>query len=159
MSCCGKKNSRFYTRQNVGRTCCDHKYEDSCCGRKHENSCCDRNYKNSCCDYNYENDYYDNGYDCDDYESDYRNDTNGLDGISCPFHNNNDCCCEKSLRNALCRLTNQRVIIHTDGCKMCVVIVSVGKCFIKTINPCTHRIVFFNINRIDNVEDVLPRCF
>ena len=152
MSCCGRKNSKFYTRPNLGKNCCNHKYENDCCDQKYyEKDCCDHGYsEKDCCNYGYDNDY---------YESDYCNDNNDLDGISCPFHNNNDCCCEKSLRNALCRLTNQRVIIHTDGCKMCVVIVSVGKCFVKTINPCTQRIVYFNIHRIDNVEDVLPRCY
>ena len=142
MSCCGNKNNKYYTRQNFGKNCCDDRNE-SCCNRK-----------SNCC-----NDRYNNYMDYDqDASSGYSN-VNGLDGISCPFHQNNDCCCERSLRDALCQLTNQRVIIHTDGCKMCVVIVSVGSCFIKTINPCTHRIVYFNINRIDNVEDVLPRCY
>ena len=172
MSCCGRKNSKFYTRPNVGKTCCNHKYDNDCCGQNnynngccdkgyYNNNCCDKGYyNNSCCDKNYyNNNYYSQSYDNDYYGSDCYDDNNGLDGISCPFHNNNDCCCEKSLRDALCRLTNQRVIIHTDGCKMCVVIVSVGKCFVKTINPCTHRIVYFNIQRIDNVEDVLPRCY
>lgn len=141
MSCCGNKNNKYYTRQNFGKNCCNDRNEDCC------------NLKSTCC-----NDRYNNytGYNHDDYTV---SNCNELDGISCPFHHNNDCCCEKSLRDALCQLTNQRVIIHTDGCKMCVVIVSVGSCFIKTINPCTHRIVYFNINRIDNVEDVLPRCY
>lgn len=122
MSCCGNKNNRYYTRQNLDK---------SCCGCR----------KNS-----FDNDY-------------SYSEIDGLDSISCPFHANNDSCCERSLAEALCHLTNQRVIIHSDGCKMCVVIASVGKCFVKTINPCTHRIVYFNINRIDNIEDVLPRCY
>lgn len=143
MSCCGNKNNRYYTRQNFGKNCCDNRNE-GCCNRK--STCC-----NDRC-----NNYVD--YD-EDYTGSGCSNLNGLDGISCPFHNNNDRCCEKSLRDALCQLTNQRVIIHTDGCKMCVVIVSVGSCFVKTVNPCTHRIVYFNINRIDNVEDVLPRCY
>ena len=163
MSCCGRNSSKFYTRQNVGRTCCDNKGENSCCGRKYnDNGCCRRKYDdNNCCGRKYD----DNGccnrrYGYDDYDKDCGcSDVNGLNGISCPFQANNDRCCEKSLRDALCHLTNQRVIIHSDGCKMCVVIVSVGEFFVKTINPCTHRIVYFNIHRIDNVEDVLPRCY
>ena len=142
MSCCGRKNSKFYVRPNSGKSCCD---QSGCCGQKYD--------KASCCDYKFDKfDKYNYDYDCC-YENE------DLDGVSCPFHNNNDCCCEKSLRDALCRLTNQRVIIHTDGCKMCVVIVGIGDCFIKTINPCTQKIVYFNIRRIDNVEDVLPRCY
>ena len=82
-----------------------------------------------------------------------------LTGVSCPFHNNNDCHCADSLRDAARRLTNQRVIIHVNGCKMCVVIVGIGCAFIKAINPCTQKIVYFNVNRIDNIEDVLPRCY
>lgn len=135
MSCCGRKNSKFYTRPNLGKSCCN------------QSSCCN---PSKCCDQTVEY----NGY---DYECCYENED--LDGISCPFHNNNDCYCEKSLRDALSRLTNQRVIIHVEGCKMCVVIVGIGECFIKTINPCTQKIVYFNIHRIDNVEDVLPRCY
>lgn len=84
---------------------------------------------------------------------------NDLTGVSCPFHNNNDCACADSLRDAAYNLTNQRVIIHVNGCKMCVVIVDIGCAFIKTINPCTQKIVYFNVNRIDNIEDVLPRCY
>lgn len=158
MSCCGSKNSKYYTR-NVGKTCCNYNYENDCCGNQNSsNSCCNQNSSNSnsCCNQNSSN----TNNSCCNQESRYCcNNNDGLDGISCPFHSNNDSCCQKSLNNALCELTNQRVIIHTDGCKMCVVIVSVGDCFVKTINPCTHKIVYFNINRIDNVEDVLPRCY
>lgn len=82
-----------------------------------------------------------------------------LTGVSCPFHNNNDCACARSLKDAARCLTNQRVIIHVNGCKMCVVIVGIGDCFIKAVNPCTQKIVYFNTNRIDNIEDVLPRCY
>ncbi len=82
-----------------------------------------------------------------------------LTGVSCPFQNNSDHLCEDSLREAACKLTNQRVIINVDGCKMCVVIVGIGEAFIKTVNPCTQKIVYFNLNRIDNIENVLPRCY
>ena len=82
-----------------------------------------------------------------------------LTGVSCPFYNNNDCPCAPSLKDAARALTNQRVIIHVNGCKMCVVIIGIGDCFIKAVNPCTHRVVYFNSNRIDNIEDVLPRCY
>ena len=174
MSCCGSNCSNFFTRSNVGRNCCTNQCENSCCdqdsnnnsccnGSSNNSSCCNRNSNNnSCCNRNSNNNSCCNRNSnrsclnsccCND------NDNDDLNGISCPFHNNNDCDCERCLRDALCNLTNQRVIIHTDGCKMCVVIVSVGCCFVKTINPCTQRIVYFNINRIDNVEDVLPRCY
>ena len=173
MSCCGSKNSKYYTR-TVGKTCCNYNYGNDCCGSQsssntnsccgntssNTNSCCKQTSSNtnSCC--NQTNSYYNqttsNTNSCCDCCC---NTNEGLDGISCQFHANNDCCCKQSLNDALCELTNQRVIIHTDGCKMCVVIVSVGDCFVKTINPCTHKIVYFNINRIDNVEDGLPRCY
>ena len=172
MSCCGRNNSKFYNRPNLGQNCCGYINENSCCGNSNSNnSCCNNNSNsnNSCCNNNSSsnnsccNNNSNSNNSCCNNNSNSNNNccnsTNGLNGLSCPFHNNNDCCCEKSLRNALCNLTNQRVIIHTDGCKMCVVIVSVGECFVKTINPCTHKIVYFNINRIDNVEDVLPRCY
>lgn len=142
MSCCGRNNRNFFSRK------------DNCCDR--DNRCCDR----------FEDDRFDRRDDdcCDRFDDDCcgRHDNkccNDLTGISCPFNNNNDCECARSLREAACRLTNQRVIIHVDGCKMCVVIVGIGKCFLKTVNPCTQRIVYFNLNRIDNIEDVLPRCF
>ena len=142
MSCCGNNNRNFFSH-NHG-SCCNNREDfdnDRCCDRRHnDDRCCDRRRDDdSCCD--------------------RRRDHNDLTGISCPFQNNNDCCCDDSLRDAACRLTNQRVIIHVDGCKMCVVIVGIGECFLKTVNPCTQRIVYFNFNRIDNIEDVLPRCF
>ena len=166
MSCCGSKNSNYYTRQN----CCNYNYRNtSCASTSNEVSCCNNNssYNNSCCNNN--NNTYNNSCCsnnsrtsnnscCNNNNNDYNCAAN-LSGLSCPFHSNNDSCCQKSLKDALCSLTNQRVIIHIDGCKMCVIIVSVGDCFIKAINPCTQKIVYFNINRIDNVEDVLPRCY
>lgn len=148
MGCCGCNKDRYYSHHcydNSNSKCCD-----SCCDSK----CCDSNYyyapkcnnNDTCCYHN-------------DCNNDCNNDCSDLTGISCPFHNNNDCACADSLRDAACRLTNQRVIIHVDGCKMCVVIVGIGNCFIKAVNPCTQKIVYFNINRIDNIEDVLPRCY
>lgn len=131
MSCCRNNIRNYYTRSYQGN--------NSCCNNVNDD------YDDNCC---YDNHSYDN--DC--------HDSNDLDGVSCPFHNNNDCCCAESLRDAACRLTNQRVVIYTEGCKMCVVIVGIGDTFIKTVNPNTHRIVYFNVNRIDNIEDVLPRC-
>lgn len=116
-----------------------------CCGRNNgkyysrANTCCE--YEDVCCD------------------NDNNSNVDDLTGVSCPFTNNNCDCCAESLREAACRLTNQRVIIHVDGCKMCVVIVGIGDCFLKTVNPCTQKIVYFNLNRIDNIEDVLPRCY
>ena len=138
MSCCGKNNRNFFTHNH--NSCCNDFDDDRCCGRdRDDDRCCDRDRDNDC--------------DCDRRRND------DLTGISCPFQNNNDCLCENSLREVACKLTNQRVIIHVDGCKMCVVIVGIGKCFLKTINPCTQRIVYFNFNRIDNIEVVLPRCY
>lgn len=126
----------------------------ACCGKnngKYYSCCNDCNYYdcdcNTCCDNN-----------CDD-NCDNGCTTQNLTGVSCPFHNNNGCACANSIKDAACQLSNQRVIIHVDGCKMCVVIVGVGECFIKAVNPCTQRIVYFNVNRIDNIEDVLPRCY
>ena len=140
MSCC-KNNGTFLTRS----------FDNDCCERR---NCCDcRTCScNKCkCNGNNFNNNFDNDFDeCD---------TGGRAGISCPNINDNDCNCVESLREVACRLTNQRVIIYTRSCKMCVVIVSIGKYFIKTVNPCTHKIVYFNLNRINNIEDVLPRCY
>lgn len=158
MSCCGNNNRNFFSHN---RGFCNDREDfdnDRCCKKHHNNGCCDRDRNNGCCDRDRDNDCCDRDRDDDRCDRHHKN-KNDLTGISCPFQNNNDCCCEDSLRDAACRLTNQRVIIHVDGCKMCVVIVGVGKCFLKTVNPCTQRIVYFNFNRIDNIEDVLPRCF
>lgn len=161
MSCCGNNNRNFFSHNrgfcndredfDNDRCCNKRRNDDRCCDKRHnDDRCCDRRHDdNRCCDRRHD----------DDRCCDRRRDEDNLTGISCPFNNNNDCCCEDSLRDAACKLTNQRVIIHVDGCKMCVVIVGIGKCFLKTVNPCTQRIVYFNFNRIDNIEDVLPRCF
>ena len=147
MSCCGNNNRNFFSHHRG--CCCKDRDNDCCCNRRRDNDCCCIDHRdNDCCDRRRDNNC------CD-----RRRDNDDLTGISCPFNNNNDCCCEHSIREVACRLTNQRVIIHVDGCKMCVVIVGIGECFLKTINPCTQRIVYFNFNRIDNIEDVLPRCF
>lgn len=139
MSCC-KNNGTFLTRS-----------WNDCFGKKH-GGCCDNN---GCCDNHDCCDHFNDNDDCDRFDDCDRN----CLGISCPNINNNDCSCADSLRKVACRLTNQRVIIYTEGCKMCVVIVSIGKCFLKAINPCTQKVVYFNLNRIDNIEDVLPRCY
>ncbi len=82
----------------------------------------------------------------------------GVGGISSPCYNNSDVPCGCTLRDAACRLINQRAIIHVEGCKMCVIIIAVGKCFIKAVNYATNKVVYFNLNRINSIEDVLPRC-
>ncbi|MDF2614960.1 MAG: hypothetical protein K0S71_2746 [Clostridia bacterium] len=82
----------------------------------------------------------------------------GVGGISSPCYNNTDVPCGCSLRDAACRLINQRTIIHVEGCKMCVIIIAVGKCFIKAVNYANNKVVYFNLNRVDSIEDVLPRC-
>ncbi|WP_069997110.1 hypothetical protein [Cellulosilyticum sp. I15G10I2] len=82
----------------------------------------------------------------------------GVGGISSPCYNNTDVPCGCSLRDAACRLINQRAIIHVEGCKMCVIIIAVGKCFIKTVNFATNKVVYFNLSRVNSIEDVLPRC-
>ncbi len=139
MSCC-KNNGTFLTRS----------FDDDFCGRNHK-KCCNRH---DCCD---RCDRFHDCDDCDDWDDCDRFQDN-CPGISCPNINNNDCSCKDSLREVACKLTNQRVIIHVQGCRMCVVIVSIGKCFIKAINPCSQKVIYFNLNRIDNIEDVLPRC-
>lgn len=82
----------------------------------------------------------------------------GVGGISSPCYNNSDEPCGCTLRDAACRLINQRAIIHVEGCKMCVIILAVGKCFIKTVNYSTNKVIYFNLSRVNSIEDVLPRC-
>ncbi len=82
----------------------------------------------------------------------------GVGGISSPCYNNTDVPCGCTLRDAACRLINQRAIIHVEGCKMCVIIIAVGKCFIKAVNYATNKVVYFNLSRVNSIEDVLPRC-
>jgi len=133
MSCCGKNNGNFYTRP----------YNNNVAGIS--NACCARD-KCGCKD------------DCCDIDNTFDNPV-GLAGISSPCFNNNDIPCEcGGLRDVARRLTNQRVIIHINGCKMCVIIIGIGCCFIKAVNYSTNKVVYFNINRIDDIEDVLPRC-
>lgn len=132
MSCCGKNNGSFFARPGNNFVA---GINSPCCI---QDKCgCQRD----CCDTN-----------CD-FDSPV-----GVAGISSPCFNNNDLPCECSLREVARRLTNQRVIIHINGCKMCVIIIGVGCCFIKTVNFTTNKVIYFNINRIDDIEDVLPRC-
>ena len=152
--CCNNSSNQSNccnNSSNQSNCCCNNSSNQSnyCCNNSsnHSNYCCNNSSNQSNCCNNSYNDCCDNS---------YNNCCN--QGISCPNVNNNDCACQNSLREVACQLTNQRVIIHIEGCKMCVVIVSIGNCFLKAVNPCTHKVVYFNLNRIDNIEDVLPRC-
>lgn len=138
MSCCGKNTGNYYSRPNyfVGGA-----YGDNCCVA---NTCSKAD--TTCCV-------------CVDDVSDFACGPVGVGGISSPCYNNNDlpCYCG-GLRDIAKRLVNQRVIIHTEGCKMCVIIIGIGCCFLKTVNYTSNKVVYFNINRISDIEEVLPRC-
>lgn len=130
MSCCGKNVGNFYARPVYGT--------DKCCG----NVASVASTSPQCYSF------------CPDVQP---SGPIGVAGISSPCFNNTDMPCGCTLRDAACRLTNQRAIIHVEGCKMCVIIIGVGDCFIKAVNYTTNKVVYFNLNRINSIEDVLPR--
>ncbi|MHC1750210.1 MAG: hypothetical protein AB9856_18230 [Cellulosilyticaceae bacterium] len=84
-------------------------------------------------------------------------------GCNCANDDFNDCqqsccgtqCCD-SLKESLCRLVNQKAIISAGDCRVCVIIAEVCDCFVKAINFSTGRVLYFNMARIDSVEDILP---
>ncbi|MDF2877257.1 MAG: hypothetical protein K0S30_353 [Clostridia bacterium] len=126
----------------------------SCCGKRNTGNFYARpynNYVNNCA-----NSREDDDCNCDRYDNAATNCDN-LASISNPCYSNNYGCCD-TLRGAACKLINQRAIIYVDDCRMCVVIIAVGECFIKTINYCTNRVVYFNLTRVNSIEEVLPRC-
>lgn len=128
MSCC-RKNNNYYARPN--------QYNDCGCG--------------DLC-----NNYTDCAYSSDCACNDNFTLTGGAYAPGCQSC---DCCgdrCYATLKDALCRLVNQKVIIYSGGCKMCVIIVEVCDCFLKAINFSNNRVIYFNLNRIDNIEDILP---
>ena len=105
MSCCGRKNSKFYDRPNLGQNCCGYQSVNSCCSNNHSNNgCCDstnsntsssntcRNYMTTAKSTNncYSSNSYNNSYGSNSYNNSCCNNV-GYDGLSCPFHNNNDC--------------------------------------------------------------------
>lgn len=59
----------------------------------------------------------------------------------------------RSLRDTLCGLVNQKVIIYAGKCKYCVVITQVCECYLKAIEMGTGYVKIFNLDRIDYVED------
>lgn len=77
------------------------------------------------------------------------------DSISCPCANNN-LGCYQSLRDAVTTLVNQKVCVHTSGRKMCVIIMTVGNEFVKAYNVKSQKIVYINVNKIENIGDILP---
>lgn len=85
---------------------------------------------------------------CDDlFHSNHNNDRNCFCGTDA----NSD------FRKRLKRLINEKAIITVDGEQLCVIICEVCCCFVKAINYRANRVVYFNINRINSVEDILPR--
>lgn len=61
-----------------------------------------------------------------------------------------------SYRNNLACLVNQKVIIHTGRCSYCVVISQVCNCYIKAIELGSGNVRYFNLDRVDYIEDILP---
>lgn len=59
----------------------------------------------------------------------------------------------RSLRDSLCGLVNQKVIIYAGKLKYCVVITQVCECYLKAIEMGTGYVKIFNLDRIDYVED------
>jgi len=53
-------------------------------------------------------------------------------------------------------LVNQKAIIHTDRCSYCVIIAQICECYIRAIELGTGNIKYFNFDRIDYIEDLLP---
>ncbi len=81
----------------------------------------------------------------------YRNDDNNDRNCFCGDDPNSD------FKKRLKRLINEKAIITVDGEQLCVIICQVCCCFVKAINYRANRVVYFNINRINSVEDILPR--
>ncbi len=63
---------------------------------------------------------------------------------------------DSDFRKRLKKLINEKAIITVDGEQLCVIICEVCCCFVKAINYRANRVVYFNINRINSVENILP---
>lgn len=69
---------------------------------------------------------------------------------------NSQCVC--SLAEDLCQYVNQKVLITIGGCKIPVIICEVTECIVKAIGYTScGKVYYFNLNRIDSVEAILPR--
>lgn len=59
-----------------------------------------------------------------------------------------------TLKDGLCAFVNRKVLIRV-GCEtLCVVIAEVCDCVLKAICPKTGKVLYFNIDRIVDVQDI-----
>lgn len=72
------------------------------------------------------------------------------------------CSCESgcacSLAEDLCQYVNEKVVISIAGCKIPVIVCEVTECILKGIGYTgCGKVYYFNLNRIDSIDAVLPR--
>lgn len=59
-----------------------------------------------------------------------------------------------TLKDGLCNFVNRKVLIRV-GCEtLCVVIAEVCDCVLKAICPKTGKVLYFNLDRIVDVQDI-----
>lgn len=59
-----------------------------------------------------------------------------------------------TLKDGLCQFVNRKVLIRV-GCEtLCVVIAEVCDCVLKAICPKTGKVLYFNLDRIVDVQDI-----
>ncbi len=59
-------------------------------------------------------------------------------------------------QNDLGCLVNQKAVVHSGRCCYCVIITQVCPCYIRAIEMGSGNIRYFNFDRIDYIEEVLP---
>lgn len=62
------------------------------------------------------------------------------------------------MHNELACLINHKVIIHSNRCRYCVIVTEVCCAYVKAIEVGSGNIRYFNLDRIDYIEECLPHC-
>ncbi len=59
-----------------------------------------------------------------------------------------------TLKDGLCQFVNRKVLIRVGCQTLCVVIAEVCDCVLKAICPKTGKVLYFNLDRIVDVQDI-----
>lgn len=59
-----------------------------------------------------------------------------------------------TLKDGLCQFVNRKVLIRIGHETLCVIIAEVCDCVLKAICPKTGKVLYFNLDRIVDVQDI-----
>ncbi len=94
-----------------------------------------------------------------DYDQNRNCGSCGYNGCRCNAKSVIKGCCTggvagATLKDGLCQFVNRKVLIRVGHETLCVIIAEVCDCVLKAICPKTGKVLYFNLDRIVDVQDI-----